>query len=100
MTELNNLIIEGYINEPQEKAGDMTVFYLNNQRKGETITLPVVTYGELGKKVLTNLHEGMTIRAVGRLAMVRNVVTIVACHIEYRSPKYDVLSSEEDGDEF
>ena len=112
MNQLNNIILEGtVVNEPdvvaisavtQSRLVKFTIandrYYkdINGNSKQETLFLVIQCWGELGEKVLSNIHKGMIVRTVGRLMMCRwesktgekkSTIEIVCNHIEYRLNK-------------
>lgn len=98
--ELNNIIIEGCISEPVKGANGSVSFFLSNERDKGTIEVPIVCYGELAKKILENLHAYMTVRVVGRLAVVNRVISIIINHVEYRVSELKTLNTNEEDDEY
>lgn len=82
---LNNIVIEGFVENEPELAGkdpdtgvDIVKFHIANDKykrnsKGETVQKTVFIdlqfKDELAHKVLDTIHKGMIVRAVGEIVM-------------------------------
>ena len=67
MEHLNSVLLEGIVADEPERSDDAVYFTLRSSRNDDTTSVCVISRGELGDKVMENLHRRKLVRVVGRL---------------------------------
>ena len=98
-SQLNSILLEGTVTEKKvinKKHSLIVVYTLKNTSKGPTnskpkdLSIDCYLHGELAKRSLDYVEEGMNVRALGRLVQKNGNIAIYGQHLEFRRRKKDV----------